>query len=64
MALVGGMTETSDITIVEGEVMDLLDLEEGLSDWEVRFIESVASQPRITPTPFLRDSNRRTDYDG
>ena len=38
------MTETSDITIVEGEVMDLLDLEEGLSDWEVKFIESVAGQ--------------------
>lgn len=33
-----------DRKFVDGEINDLLDLEDGLSDWELTFIESVNDQ--------------------
>jgi len=36
-----------DLEIVEGELDDLIGLEEGLTDWEVEFLESVNRQFEI-----------------
>ena len=31
----------ADDDIISGEIQDLLDLDEGLSEWEVEFVESI-----------------------
>ena len=33
-----------ELELCRGEIADLLDLEDGLSDWELRFIQSVGNQ--------------------
>ncbi len=33
-----------DLVLVKGELDDLLALDKGLSDWEVEFIESIATR--------------------
>jgi len=37
------LTQT-DLIMARGELYDLLALEEGLTDWEVEFIESIATR--------------------
>lgn len=37
------MTQT-DLIVARGELDDLLALEEGLTDWEVEFVESMATR--------------------
>lgn len=44
-----------DLIMARGELDDLLALDEGLSDWEVAFIESIATRFANAPMTFTEN---------
>ena len=47
------MTEPLDVNLnlIRGELDDLLGLEEGLTDWEIGFLQSLADRLELRPLP-------------